>query len=92
MKSIHSLKDIKERLQAGFHNKEDAIQDFGERNGTQLKAYLIENNNVGPSEVGCPIGEWKELEDKKWFVNTDKEFLGPSIWMQPDLVSGFSII
>ena len=37
MKSIHSLKDIKERLQAGFDNKEDTIQDSGERNGTRLK-------------------------------------------------------
>jgi hypothetical protein len=74
MKSIKSLKDIKERLQAGFDNKEDVIQDFGEINGTQLKAYLIENNDVAPTEVGCPIGIWKELEDKKWFVNTDKDF------------------
>ena len=74
MKSIHSLKDIKERLQAGFDNKEDSIQDSEERNGTQLKAYLIENNNVAPLEVGSPKGEWRELEDKKWFVNIDKDY------------------
>jgi hypothetical protein len=74
MKSIHSLKDVKERLQAGFDNKEDSIQDSGERNGTQLKAYLIENNNVAPLEVGSPKGEWRELEDKRWFVNIDKDY------------------
>lgn len=73
MRSVNSLNDIKAKLQAGFDNKEDSIQDSGDSSGTQLKAYLIENNDVAPNEVGCPKGTWKPLEDKNWFSNTDKE-------------------
>ena len=74
MKPILSVKNIKERLQASFDKKEDTVQDFGEISGTQLKAYLIENNDVNPLEVGSPLGAWKPLEDSNWFTNIDKEY------------------
>ncbi|KAF5414170.1 MAG: hypothetical protein C5S49_07245 [Candidatus Methanogaster sp.] len=52
MREITTLGDLKGRLQAGFENNEESLEEFGKTYSTQLKAYLIESNRSVDSEQG----------------------------------------
>jgi len=71
MRQISTLRDLKERLQAGFENNEESLERFGKTYSNQLKAYLIESNHSTPSTVKCPFGRWQRLDSDGWYVNLD---------------------
>jgi len=67
---IKTLKDVKEVIQAGFDSNEESLELFGKTYSTQLKAYLIEINDLTPKSAGCPDGNWKRLGDSiGWHIN-----------------------
>lgn len=68
---ISTLRDLKERLQAGFENNEESLERFGKTYSNQLKAYLIESNNSLPGALRCPAGMWRKLDSDGWYVNLD---------------------
>ena len=74
MRNIQNLRDLKERLQAGFDNNEESLELFGKTYSTQLKAYLIESNHSTPNAVGCPCGKWQKLDSVDWYVNKGEDF------------------
>ena len=43
MREIKTLDDLKERMQAGFENNEESLEQYGKTYSTQLKAYLIDS-------------------------------------------------
>jgi len=53
MREIKTLNDLKERMQAGFENNEESLEQYGKTYSTQLKAYLIESN-LSTKDAGCP--------------------------------------
>jgi len=71
MREITTLGDLKGRLQAGFENNEESLEEFGKTYSTQLKAYLIESNR-SVDVAGCPIGKWQGLDSTGWYGNRDK--------------------
>lgn len=71
MRSVQTLRDLKELLQAGFESNEKSLEVFGRTYSTQLKAYLIESNKPTPDSVGCPKGIWKKIDPAGWYSNQD---------------------
>ncbi len=73
MREIKTLSDLKERLQAGFENNEESLEQYGKTYSTQLKAYLIESN-LSPKDAECPKGKWEKLDDSVgWYGNKDED-------------------
>lgn len=69
MREIKTLGDLKERLQAGFENNEESLEQYGKTYSTQLKAYLIESN-LSIKDAGCPEGNWQKLDGSVgWYGN-----------------------
>ena len=69
MLEIKTLGDLKERMQAGFENNEESLEQYGKTYSTQLKAYLIESQ-LPPNEIVCPDGKWRKLDDSMgWYGN-----------------------
>ena len=68
MRKIITLNDFKERLQAGFDNNEESLEQFGKTHSNQLKAYLIESNQ-DISAIDCPDGTWESLDSPGWYTN-----------------------
>jgi hypothetical protein len=74
MRPVHSLRDFKELLQAGFESNEESLEAFGKTYSTQLKAYLIESNNPDPGSIKSPLGPWSKIDASGWYLNQDSEF------------------
>lgn len=72
MREITTIGDLKGRLQAGFENNEESLEEFGKTYSTQLKAYLIESNQ-SIDVAGCPIGKWQGLDSTGWYRNQDEK-------------------
>jgi hypothetical protein len=73
MRPVHSLRDLKELLQAGFENNEESLEAFGKTYSTQLKAYLIESNRPNPGYFKSPLGTWEKIDRAGWYLNQDYE-------------------
>ena len=73
MRSVRSLRDLKELLQAGFESNEESLEAFGKTYSTQLKAYLIESNKPTPDSLGSPLGSWNKIDPAGWYSNQDAE-------------------
>lgn len=73
MSRTHTLKDFKEKVQAGLDNNEEALKKFGKTYSAQLKAYLLESNCDRIGNIGCPLGAWEPLDDGGWFTNDHRE-------------------
>lgn len=69
MRQILTLRDLKERLQAGFDKNEESLDEFGKTYSNHLKAYLVESNYLTPNVVRCPSGEWHKLDSNGWYAN-----------------------
>ena len=54
MREITTFGNLKGRLQAGFENDEESLEEFGKTYPTRLKAYLTESNQR-ISGAGCPM-------------------------------------
>jgi len=71
---IKTLNDLKVKLQSGFDSNEESLVVSGKTYTTHLKAYLIEINNLTPTQIKSPDGKWKKLEDSTgWYKNISKE-------------------
>ncbi len=73
MRPVHSLRDLKELLQAGFESNEESLETFGKTYSTQLKAYLIESNKPTPNSLRSPLGSWNKIDPTGWYSNQDAE-------------------
>lgn len=73
MRSVRSLRDLKELLQAGFESNEESLEAFGKTYSTQLKAYLIESNKPTPDSLRSPLGSWNKIDPAGWYSNQDAE-------------------
>jgi len=73
MRPIHSLRDFKELLQAGFESNEESLEAFGKTYSSQLKAYLIESNKPAPDSIKSPLGPWNKIDPAGWYSNLDAE-------------------
>ena len=73
MRPIHSLRDFKELLQAGFESNEESLEAFGKTYSAQLKAYLIESNKPYPDSIKSPLGTWNKIDPAGWYSNLDGE-------------------
>src|SRR5512136_2901191 len=73
MRPIHSLRDFKELLQAGFESNEESLEAFGKTYSAQLKAYLIESNKPSPDSIKSPLGSWNRIDPAGWYSNLDAE-------------------
>ena len=69
MRQISTLRDLKERLQAGFDKNEASLDEFGKTYSNHLKAYLVESNYLDPNLVRCPSGGWQKLDSNGWYTN-----------------------
>jgi hypothetical protein len=75
MRKISTLRDLKERLQAGFENNEESLDLFGKTYSKQLKAYLVECNHSTPDFVVGPSGDkWQTLDSEGWYLNLDDKY------------------
>jgi len=73
MRPIHSLRDLKELIQAGFESNEESLEAFGKTYSAQLKAYLIESNTSAADSISSPLGSWKNIDPAGWYSNLDAE-------------------
>ena len=69
MRQILTLRDLKERLQAGFDKNEESLDEFGKTYSNHLKMYMVESNYSTPNVVRCPSGEWEKLNSSGWYAN-----------------------
>lgn len=67
MRPVHSLREFKELLQAGFESNEESLEAFGKTYSTQLKAYLIESNKPTPDSFVSPLGAWRQIDTAGWY-------------------------
>ncbi len=70
MPKIHDLYDLRARLQAGLDDDRKALAEYGKVKSPQLKAYLLESNSSSLDSFGCPLGEWRCIDQKGWYVNS----------------------
>lgn len=73
MRPVHSLRDFKELLQAGFESNEESLEAFGKTYSSQLKAYLIETNKLTLDSFKSPLGSWNKIDPAGWYSNRDNE-------------------
>ena len=73
MRPVHSLKDLKELLQAGFESNDESLEAFGKNYSTQLKAYLIESNKPMPESFLGALGSWCKIDTAGWYSNLSAE-------------------
>jgi hypothetical protein len=73
MTRVETLRDLKEKVQAGFDNNEETLKRFGKTYSTQLKAYLMETNCRDVGDIGCPHGIWRPLDASGWYANENPE-------------------
>jgi hypothetical protein len=71
MRPVHSLRDFKELLQAGFESNEESLEAFGKTYSTQLKAYLIESNRSTPDNLRSSLVSWSKIDPAGWYLNQD---------------------
>ena len=76
MKKIESLNDLKEKFQAVFDYNEETLEIFGKTYSNQVKAYLLEINDLKIENLSCPDGKWKKIDDAGWFTNNESENSG----------------
>jgi len=73
MRQVHSLRDFKDRLQAGFENNEESLEAFGKTYSNQLKAYLIESNRPALEVLPGALGSWRCIDQLGWYLNSNAE-------------------
>ncbi|MDD4163522.1 MAG: hypothetical protein PHW87_13685 [Methanothrix sp.] len=73
MRPVHSLRDFKELLQAGFESNEESLEAFGKTYSTQLKAYLVESNKPVPDSFPGALGSWRMIDSSGWYSNLSAE-------------------
>ena len=73
MRPVHSLRDFKELLQAGFESNEESLEAFGKTYSTQLKAYLVESNKPVPDSFPGALGSWRMIDPSGWYSNLSAE-------------------